>query len=576
MLTEESSSTEMHPSWQAESYLPKASQCRVESSRVHWGEIMRSAKLARFIRRSEALAPMLLVLSAVLGYAQERAPGEVKAQASSLLETLRELQAQVRELNTTLLAMRDEEARSRAEIQGLRHELQEAKTHLGSVERDLGALRAQPTTPTAPPAESQNLGAPEGAAGSQPGERLGKLEEDQQLLSARIDEQYQTKIESASKYRVRLSGIVLLNVFGTRGTVDNQDLPNLALSRGVLDSGGNFGATMRQSELGLEVFGPKFGGAKTSGEAQMDFFGGFPNTLDGVTSGVVRLRTARVRLDWSHTFIDAGQEAPFLSPLSPTSIASLAVPAFSYAGNLWTWTPQIRVGHRVDLSDSSSISLEAGILDPLVGEPPPQSFNRLPQAGERARQPAYAARVAWTQSALGRPVTFGVGGYYGRQNWGFGRTVDAWAATADWNVPLGRCLALTGEFYRGRALGGLGGGVGRSALWSGPLTDPATSVLGLNSVGGWTQLKFKPAEKFEFNGAVGEDNPLASDLGHFPQARSYLDASIARNQSAFVNFIYRPRSNLLLALEYRRLKTFSVYEAKDIADHLNLSLGVLF
>jgi hypothetical protein len=35
------------------------------------------------------------------------------------------------------------------------------------------------------------------------------------LVQAKVDEQYQTKVESASKYRVRLSGIVLMNLLST-------------------------------------------------------------------------------------------------------------------------------------------------------------------------------------------------------------------------------------------------------------------------------------------------------------------------------------------------------------------------
>lgn len=36
-----------------------------------------------------------------------------------------------------------------------------------------------------------------------------------------------------------------------------------------------------------------------------------------------------------------GQDQLFVSPNSPTSSASLIVPALSYVGNWWPWTPQI-------------------------------------------------------------------------------------------------------------------------------------------------------------------------------------------------------------------------------------------
>jgi hypothetical protein len=42
--------------------------------------------------------------------------------------------------------------------------------------------------------------------------RIGHLEDEEQLLSGKVDEQYHTKVESASKYRARLSGVVLFNL----------------------------------------------------------------------------------------------------------------------------------------------------------------------------------------------------------------------------------------------------------------------------------------------------------------------------------------------------------------------------
>src|SRR5207237_3741213 len=105
-------------------------------------------------------------------------------------------------------------------------------------------------------------------------------------------------------------------------------------------------------------------GAKSSGEVQLDVGGGFPaGALDGVNSGLVRLRTASMRLDWARTSIVAGQDSLFISPHSPTSFASLVVPSLGYSGNLWAWTPQLRVEHRFDLTDGQSILMQGGILD---------------------------------------------------------------------------------------------------------------------------------------------------------------------------------------------------------------------
>jgi hypothetical protein len=43
-----------------------------------------------------------------------------------------------------------------------------------------------------------------------------------------------------------------------------------------------------------------------------------------------------------------------------------------------------------------------------------------------------------------------------------------------------------------------------------------------------------------------------------------------------VNFIYRPRSDLLLSTEYRRLRTFDIFLPSQTADQMNLSMGILF
>ena len=343
-------------------------------------------------------------------------------------------------------------------------------------------------------------------------EQLSNLEEALQLANQKINEQSQTKVESGSKYRLRLSGIVLLNLFSNRGAVENQDFPEFATVRHPLESGATFGGSLRQSQISLQTFGPDIAGAHTSADLRLDFAGGFPSTSNGTAMGIVRLRTGTVRFDWSKTSIVAGQDQMFFLPLSPTSLASLAAPALSYSGNLWAWSPQVRIEHRVVISDSSNLLLQAGILDPVSGEDVEASFDRLPTHGEQSGQPAYAARVAWSDRVFGQQMTVGIGGYYGRQNWGLGRTIDGWIGSTDLTLPLGKLFAFRGEFYRGRAVGGFGGAIGQSVFWNGQFSNADTAVHGLDSMGGWVQLKFKPKPKLEVNAAFGDDSPFSSEL----------------------------------------------------------------
>ena len=470
---------------------------------------------------------------------------------SSLQDSIAALQKQISEMRTMMEDMKAEIVRTRIEAQELRQALQTAQPQA------VDASLVQGTV-------TQERGA------------IEKLQEDQELLNAKIDEQYQTKVESASKYRVRLSGTVLLNLFGDRGTVDNFDFPALALPPIPVYGRGGVGGTLRQSLLGLEVFGPEVKGAKVTGDLQFDFAGGFPNVPDGVTVGLARLRTGTMRMSWPKTTLVAGQDAPFFSPLSPSSVASLALPAFAYSGNLWTWIPQVRLEHRFDITPNSNLLFQAGVLDPLVGDVPVFQSNRVPQAGEASRRPASALRSAWTHQMFGRDLAVGLSGYYSRQNWGYDRDVDAWAFTSDWTIPLATRLDFSGEFYRGRGLGGLGGGIGRSVLFNGPLGDPRSLVRGLNTTGGWAQIKVRQNERLEWNGAYGQDSVPVKDVQLFPFVQqTYYGSSITGNQSWLLNFIYRPRSDLLLSMEYRRFRTRTLTDSQ-LAHQISLSMGVLF
>src|SRR5882757_5355618 len=496
-------------------------------------------------------------LCAANGYAQEggrlapssSSPLETSSEVSALSELIHDLQTQVQVLNSQLSDLRTEQQRASAEARELRRELDLVKAPTSAAPQD-----------TATP------------------DRLGKLEENQEVIEAKVNDQYQTKIESGSKYRLRLSGIVLLNMFENRGPVDNQDFPQLVNSPQldpIAVSPASFGGSLRQSQLRLQAFGPDIVGARTSADLEFDFAGGFPNAPNGAVMGLVRLRTGTMRMDWANTSIVGGQDRLFFAPLAPTSLATLANPALSYAGNLWAWTPQIRVEHRIVFSDSSNLSLQAGILDSVTGDLPDPGTARYPSWGEEAGQPVYATRIAWSHRAFGQNFTAGVGGYYGRQNWGFNRTFDGWAGTADVMLPIGKRFEFTGAFYRGRGAGGFGGAIGQTVLFNGSFGDPATIFRGLDSMGGWAQMKFKLKPNFEINGAVGVDSPFASEMRQFGATSGY-STPFTRNLSPMINVIYQLRSDVLISTENRWLQTSILDSGSNHASHINLSLGYLF
>jgi hypothetical protein len=88
------------------------------------------------------------------------------------------------------------------------------------------------------------------------------------------------------------------------------------------------------------------------------------------------------------------------------------------------------------------------------------------------------------------------------------------------------------------------------------------------------QLKIKATPTVEFHAAYGGDHPFDRDLRRFEYPGLYAD--VLANQGGMFNVIYKPRTDLLFSLEYRRMKTERISGGSEAAGHLNLGVGVLF
>ena len=474
------------------------------------------------------------------------------ANSQQLTEVLRQIKA----LNESLQKTRTELEQSRAEIR-------ELKTCVANLTAALPLASAMGQS-AQPEPRSERVSA------------QAVTQEDLQVLAARVEEQHQTKVESASKFRVKLSGMILLNGFGNAGQVDNIDLANVALRpRGA--SGGSTGGSMRQSIIGLTGFGPTIAGAHTSGDVQLDFFGGIPSGYAGVSSGLARLRLARLRFDWKETSIIGGLDTPFFSPNSPTSYATVGEPSLSSAGNLWTWTPSIRLEHRFDF-ESSTWKIEAGLVDAdgYGGYAPPV---RYPTAAESSRQPSYSVRVSGNHGNAEHRLSVGIAGIYSPLRFYDRSKVNGAGVMVDWQVPIGVHLETSGEFFTGKGLQGFGGlpysqVQAQDSLHYVVSTAPLLARIG--EIGGWSQMKIKVDARNEFNVAAGYGGYDSDEIRDAVDYDYYIATLPSRNQSLLVNYILRPRSNLLLSAEYRRLRTTYVAGPPATADLVGVAAGFLF
>ncbi len=471
--------------------------------------------------------------------------------------------------------------RSREQNELLQRLLEQTRQELSQIRLQLSRLRGDstPVLPAAPAVASTGIQAEPVA--QQPVEntsasesksdlenRVSRLEDRADIASAQLIEHAQTKIESDSRFKVRLFGTLLSNTYFNTSDISDAASPTAAPlpSASPGGAGGNLGATFRQTTFGFAMTGPKIGQDRLSADVDFDFFGGASRNYGGAVLGTLRMRTATIRLDGSRTSIIAGLTAPLVSPLNPTSLASTYYPALAESGNLWQWRPQFVLEHSVPVSDEDEVVLQGGVLMPF-GE-------RLNGTAIQGR-PGYESRAAFVRkSDPERRLEIGAGVYVQPQRFILGRSMNSYAVTSDWVIPLTARFELSGEAYYGRGnnLGEQSGeDLAEAFAISGPLDNPLTVVRGIHSLGGWTQLRAKASSRLDFNFAFGIDDKRNRDnFSAVVPASSQL-----KNRTLMANSIFRLTSNLLVSVEYRRLWT-TYPDAQSTNNHINLALGYLF
>jgi hypothetical protein len=463
-------------------------------------------------------------------------------------------------LETAMSTTQAQIEQSQRDLKEMRHQLDELQAQISK-----GQPGSNPntTTPAATQADVQ------------------EVRDRQAVDESQIATHEQTKVESESKYPVKITGLILLNGFvNTRG-VDMPATPTVATA----DSGST-GATLRQTVLGLDARGPHLFGASSSGDLRVDFNGNpqsstlaAPYTgFYGTNSTLLRIRTAHADLKWDHTAAFFSLDKPILNPDSPTSLAAVAEPPLSWSGNLWTWNPQVGVMQDVALGSSHALQLRAALIDvqdapvsPLL----PSGATIVTPTGERSRWPGIEAHMSLHDSR-DDGNHFGVGGYFSSHLTPVDDRFDSWAATLDTRLHLPLRLEFTGSAYRGSALGGLGAGAFKDYVYHLGSISGEYHIYALDDVGGWAQLKEKVNERVEFNAAFGLDNVFAAQLRRYAVPNGTPYQNLARNRTYTGNVIYSPSAYLLFSFEYRHLESTPITGAANASDAIGIAAGYKF
>jgi hypothetical protein len=469
-------------------------------------------------------------------------------------------------------------AMSKAEAQ-----IEESQRELIEMHRQLNSLESRITGQ--PPTESPNSSSstPDTLATDMRAD-IQEIRDRQDMEESQIATQEQTKVESESKYPVKLTGLVLLTGFINTRAVDMPSTPTIAIY-----GTGSTGATLRQTILGFDARGPHLFGATSYADLRVDFNGSpQSNTTAGVYAGyygtnttLLRFRTAHAGLEWANTEAYFSLDRPILSPNTPTSLTAVAEPALAWSGNLWTWNPQVGLTQNLSVSPSHSLQLQAALID--VGDAPvtPVSpgITTLPTASsaERSRWPGTELHLALINSKLPEEGNrFGIGGYFSPHLTPTGQRFDSWAATVDGKLHLPARLELSGSAYRGLGLGGLGGGAYKDYGYRVESVSNESYFRPFDDIGGWAQLKEKVNEKLQFNAAFGLDNLFAQQLRHYAVANVSPYQNLARNRTYTGNVIYSPSAYLMFSLEYRHLQSAQVLGPTNGSDILGIAAGYKF
>jgi hypothetical protein len=518
-------------------FIPAKSHCR-KSSAIHVFAIL--------------LASLLSLLTSLPGTAQMQS-----ATDPSISE-------QLEKLSVALHATQQEVERSQQQIQQMQTEIDRLRAVLA-----LKDTHHQPSTDPVPPSAK---------AADESNEPSSEISEDLDVLKSASSQQQQTKVESSSRMPVRLTGLVLFNSFVNQGTVDQTDLPSSALLPSATGSNISTGASLRQTILGLEGTGPILGGAQTSARVSMDFFGGVTGAATSGPAGTVRLRTAAITAAWAHDRLEANYDTPLISPHSPESFATIAQPSLAWSGNLWTWAPQFLWTHTFGLRNTDrAFTLQLGLLDTQTLNAAANLTQRTAGAGEASGQPTYETRLAYSYGRDQHHFELGIGGMYGKQDYKGNQRVDTWATTADWLIPLSTRLRISGELYRGRGLGDLGGGAYRNVVTYSFPNSTATYLRSLDAEGGWLELHYQLSSMLHANASIGQDSASGNELRtSVPLSGAVPIFFYARNRSIVGNLIFRPWSSIIISPEYRRLQSWPIFGSANISNIYTLTFGYQF
>ena len=378
------------------------------------------------------------------------------------------------------------------------------------------------------------------------------IEERMAVEERRAEDLQQTKVETAQRLPVTLTGMVLFNAYVNNAANGGAQDP---LQAALSDSKSGSGASLSQSIIGLAFHGPRIlGGGQVNGDLHLDLWGGTSSSLNHL----VRLRVATIRVDWKNQSVIIGQDKPIISPRDPSSLAQVAFSPLTGAGNPWLWQPQARFEQRFAWGEDMGLRAQGGVYETSE---PPSSAGTLFASSLTAGRPAAEGRVQfWRNLGGGARIEIAPGFHVGQTHVA-GQSVPSRLFSVDWMIQPLTKLQWTGMYFTGENAAGIG------ALRQGFTIFGGGRAQAVATRGGWTQFSYFASSRVTFNAYAGQESNHAADL---------LSGEITRNFVYAGNVVYRMGPNVLLGFEASQARTNYLGFLSRLANHYDLALAYLF
>ena len=346
--------------------------------------------------------------------------------------------------------------------------------------------------------------------------------------------------------QIKPYGYIKVDAAYDSGRTASGDAPPFVLSeKPGFEDDRQFTMTARQTRIGMDIYGPEVNGGKNVGKVEVDFYGP-PGTQE--FKAINMLRQAYWQYSKDNWNVLAGQTWEVVSPGAPNM---LNYTYLADAGNPGYRRPMVRY-ERVDkagvASFKSDVSINCGVGPGISGAAGPDdeaSDSGWPVV-EGREGVSFPTNVGKTDTAPGKPVIVGLSGAIGQLEYdtatsGHGPKFTTYVANLDWTVPVATPLDWTGEFYSGRNSGGFFGSIGQFAN----ITDHKD----IDSLGGWTQLNYRPATKWLIGLGTGIDQNENADLSNAKNENR------AFNANYYTNAIYSLNEKTTVGVELSYLDT---------------------